>query len=215
MKNQVTTFDFNGRNLTCTTDEAGNALFRVDEVCELLEFGNPRQALESHVDSGDVQKLDTIDSLGRVQQVNYVTEYGLYDLATGSRKPEARAFKRWVTHEVLPSIRKTGSYTHPNAAPAVASPPLMYLEQSVELLQQSSEIHFRDLRGFREELDRFYDSLPQKMENIYKAVSGELVMDIKGAGLLIECAVQRIEALERLMSRFEKRMDRLEDRTAS
>lgn len=91
----------------------------------------------------------------------------------------------------------------------------MYLEQSVELLQQSSEIHFRDLRGFREELDRFYDSLPQKMENIYKAVSGELVMDIKGAGLLIECAVQRIEALERLMSRFEKRMDRLEDRTAS
>ena len=71
MKNQVTTFDFNGRNLTCTTDEAGNALFRVDEVCELLEFGNPRQAHESHVDSCDVQKLDTIDSLGRVQQVNY------------------------------------------------------------------------------------------------------------------------------------------------
>lgn len=215
MKNQVTTFDFNGRNLTCTTDEAGNALFRVDEVCELLEFGNPRQALESHVDSGDVQKLDTIDSLGRVQQVNYVTEYGLYDLATGSRKPEARAFKRWVTHEVLPSIRKTGSYTHPNAAPAVASPPLAYLEQSVELLQQSSEVNFNEMRSVRRELDEFYDSLPQKMENIFNAASGKYAAEMKGVEMLLEAADRRVQALERLVSRLEKRLDRLEDRAAA
>ena len=213
-QNQVTTFDFNGRSLNCTLDDEGNPLFRVDEVCGILEFGNPRQALESHVDPEDVQKLDTLTA-GGVQAVSYVTEYGLYDLVTGSRKPEARAFKRWVTHEVLPSIRKTGSYTHPNVAPAVASPPLTYLEQSVGLLQQSSEFNFNEMRSVRRELDEFYDSLPQKMENIFNAASGKYAAEMKGVEMLLEAADRRVQALERLVSRLEKRLDRLEDRAAT
>ena len=58
----------------------------------------------------DVARRDVIDSMGRNQVSNFVTEFGLYDLILGSRKKEAKEFKRWVTHEVLPSIRKTGGY---------------------------------------------------------------------------------------------------------
>jgi hypothetical protein len=63
--------------------------------------------------------LDTIDSLGRTQRANHVNESGLYALILGSTKDAAKRFKRWVTSEVLPSIRKTGAY----ATPAVAALP--------------------------------------------------------------------------------------------
>lgn len=82
-------------------------------TCEALQLGNARQALESHVDADDVQKLDTIDSLGRTQRANHVNESGLYALILGSTKDAVKRFKRWVTSEVLPSIRKTGAYATP------------------------------------------------------------------------------------------------------
>jgi prophage antirepressor-like protein len=91
-------------------DAKGEILFRAEDLCQALEMGNPRQAIDSHVDADDVQKLDTIDSLGRTQQANYVNLPGLYAIIFGSKKDAARKFKRWVTHDVLPSIQKTGSY---------------------------------------------------------------------------------------------------------
>jgi prophage antirepressor-like protein len=88
----------------------GEPWFRASDVCGVLGFSNPWQALESHVDEDDLQKLEAIDSLGRTQQANFVNESGMYALIFGSTKPEAKAFKRWVTHEVLPSIRKSGYF---------------------------------------------------------------------------------------------------------
>jgi prophage antirepressor-like protein len=119
----ITPFYFEGAPVEIRTDENGEIWFAADEVCAILEYGNPRQALETHVDRDDVQKLDTIDRLGRTQQVNHVNESGLYALIFGSTKPKARTFKRWVTSEVLPSIRKTGRYAveaaHTNAVSAL------------------------------------------------------------------------------------------------
>lgn len=63
----------------------------------------------------DVAKRDIIDSLGRTQSTSFVTESGLYALIFGSKLEGAKEFKRWVTSEVLPSIRKTGAYTAPKA----------------------------------------------------------------------------------------------------
>jgi hypothetical protein len=84
--------------------------FNANDVCDALEMGNPSQAIKSHVDADDLQKLEVIDNLGRTQRANHVNESGLYALILGSRKPESKKFKRWVTSEVLPSIRKTGKY---------------------------------------------------------------------------------------------------------
>jgi prophage antirepressor-like protein len=91
-------------------DSDGEILFNANDVCEALELGNPRQAIDSHVDPEDVQKLDTLTA-GGTQQVNYVNLSGLYALVFGSKKEAARKFKRWVTHDVLPSIQRTGSYS--------------------------------------------------------------------------------------------------------
>lgn len=107
----ITPFDFDGHPIRVVTDTNGDPWFAANEVCEVLGFGNPRQALETHVDADDVQKLDIIDSLGRRQLANHVNESGMYALIFGSTKAEAKRFKKWVTSEVLPSIRKTGNYT--------------------------------------------------------------------------------------------------------
>ena len=82
--------------------------FVAADVCRALEISNNRDALNRlDADEKDVALTDT---LGGQQQMSIVNEPGLYSLVLGSRKPEAKAFKRWITHEVIPSIRKTGGY---------------------------------------------------------------------------------------------------------
>lgn len=82
--------------------------FVASDVCRALEISNNRDALNRlDADEKDVALTDT---LGGQQQMSIVNEPGLYSLVLGSRKPEAKAFKRWITHEVIPSIRKTGGY---------------------------------------------------------------------------------------------------------
>lgn len=90
--------------------ENGEPLFNGNDVCEVLGFVNSRDAISTHVDDDDVAKRDVIDSLGRTQEANFITEAGVYSLIFGSEKPEAKAFKRWVTHELLPQLRKVGFY---------------------------------------------------------------------------------------------------------
>lgn len=86
----------------------GEPWFVAADVCKALEIGNSRQAIVRLDD--DEKGVISTDTLGGQQQVNIVNEPGLYTLVLGSRKPEARLFKRWITHEVIPAIRKTGGY---------------------------------------------------------------------------------------------------------
>jgi len=78
------------------------------DVCHVLEIGNNREALARLDD--DEKGVILTDTPGGPQNMATVAEAGLYSLILGSRKPQAKAFKRWVTHEVLPQIRATGSY---------------------------------------------------------------------------------------------------------
>lgn len=84
-------------------------LFVANDVCSALGFGNGRQAIASHVDPEDLIKSE-IETKGGRQTVNCVNESGLYALIFGSKLESAKRFKRWVTSEVLPAIRKTGRY---------------------------------------------------------------------------------------------------------
>lgn len=65
---------------------------------------------KSRLDVDDIRQADSIDSIGRTQKILYVTEEGFYDVVIRSDSPKAKPFRKWVTHEVLPSIRKTGQY---------------------------------------------------------------------------------------------------------
>lgn len=110
--NDITIFNHLGNNIRVMTDEQGEPLFVLKDICDALDLGNNREVAR-RLDSDGVSTTDVIDNLGRKQQTNVVTEAGLYEVIFMSRKPEAKAFKRWVTSEVLPSIRKHGMYATP------------------------------------------------------------------------------------------------------
>ncbi len=115
-------FEFETQAVRVSLDDTGQPWFNANDVCEALEMGNPSQAIKSHVDTDDLQKLEVIDNLGRAQRTNHVNESGLYALILGSTKEAAKRFKRWVTSDVLPSLRKTGAYAVPGSVAALSSP---------------------------------------------------------------------------------------------
>ena len=104
------------------------------DVCAVLDIRNVADALSS-LDE-DEKGVATTDTPGGPQQMAIINEPGLYSLILRSRKPQAKAFKRWITHEVIPSIRRTGSYSVEPAAPAL---PQDYEEALVALLGQVRE----------------------------------------------------------------------------
>lgn len=91
-------------------DEADEAWFCAKDLCKALGYKRTQEAIRQHVDEDEVSKRHLIDKLGRKQQASYVNESGMYALIFGSKKENARAFRKWVTKEVLPSLRKTGRY---------------------------------------------------------------------------------------------------------
>lgn len=92
--------------------------FVAADVCAVLAIGNARQAV-SYLDEDEVRQepVTTNDGSGRVVPTNLINESGLYSLILRSRKPEAKTFKKWITVEVLPAIRKTGGYSIAVPAP--------------------------------------------------------------------------------------------------
>ena len=92
------------------TDEKGETFFVGNDVAKALGYKNTRDALNKHVDSDDKDAVAICDAIGREQNCTVINESGLYALILSSKLPQAKAFKRWVTSEVLPQIRKTGAY---------------------------------------------------------------------------------------------------------
>lgn len=101
-------FTFESSALTVLGDNL-NPLFIAKQICDVLGFGNIRQALATHCDPEDVCKIE-MQTNGGKQSVNCVNESGLYALIFGSKLPKAKEFKKFVTSEVLPAIRKQGAY---------------------------------------------------------------------------------------------------------
>lgn len=109
MNNEIQRFDFRGASLRTLTDEAGEPWFVLKDCMSILDLGNPTETVKMF-DKDEFSTTEVIDSIGRRQQTYIISEPGLYRLVMKSRKPEAKEFQRWVTHEVLPQIRKTGGY---------------------------------------------------------------------------------------------------------
>ena len=158
---KLAVFSFDNHEIRTVTDEHGEAWFVANDVCAALELTNPRKALADHVDPDDVTQSDTTYNLGRKQLTNHVNESGLYALIFGSRKESAKRFKRWVTSEVLPAIRKDGYYvanaTNPAVQERTPAPPSFraqghdypshFLEEdmrNVELLAQFAGLNHSD-----------------------------------------------------------------------
>ena len=96
-------------NLRMMTDEKGQPFFVGKDVAEALGYSNPRKAIMDHIDNED-KGVTKCDTLGGQQSFTVINESGVYSLVFASKLPQAKVFKRWVTADVLPQIRKTGGY---------------------------------------------------------------------------------------------------------
>ena len=102
-------FNFHGQTVrTVTVNDT--PYFVGKDVAEILGYAKARNALSTHVDSEDALKWGVMDELGRKQETTIINESGLYSLILSSKLPQAKEFKRWVTSEVLPTIRKNGMF---------------------------------------------------------------------------------------------------------
>ncbi|MGK9299655.1 phage antirepressor KilAC domain-containing protein [Melissococcus plutonius] len=123
------------QNEVRTVEISGEPYFVGKDVAEILGYSNTRDALAKRVDSEDKYGVAICDSIGREQKITAINESGLYSLILSSKMPNAKKFKRWVTNEVLPSIRKSGMYmTDAKAYDVVTNP-----DSLADLLQQASD----------------------------------------------------------------------------
>jgi len=117
--NDITIFNHLGNNIRVMTDEQGEPLFVLKDVCDALDLKNISD-VASRLDEDDALKRGIIDEVGRSQETLLINESGLYSLIMSSKLPGAKAFKRWVTSEVLP--------IHPQALAPFYSPCRTHLD---------------------------------------------------------------------------------------
>ena len=132
-------------------EKGGEPWFVAKDVCDILALGNPRSSI-ALLDE-DERRVHSMDTPSGKQEMGIISEAGLYSLILRSRKPEAKAFKRWVTHEVLPSIRKTGAYLSPGMSNEQVKALVATLEEEMYRRIQA-ENRLAKLEAHAEELAR-------------------------------------------------------------
>lgn len=132
-------------------EKGGEPWFVAKDVCDILALGNPRSSI-ALLDE-DERGVHSMDTPSGKQEMGIISEAGLYSLILRSRKPEAKAFKRWVTHEVLPSIRKTGAYLSPGMSSEHVKALVATLEEEMYRRIQA-ENRLAKLEAHAEELAR-------------------------------------------------------------
>lgn len=119
-------------------EQDGEPWFVAKDVCEILEIRNSRSSI-ALLDE-DERGVHSMDTPSGKQEMTVVSEAGLYSLILKSRKPEAKAFRRWVTHEVLPAIRKTGAYVVPNRAMEAMGKILLAVKEQYQMLAEGNAV---------------------------------------------------------------------------
>lgn len=180
MNNEIQQFDFRGASLRTLTDEAGEPWFVAKNACDIL--GIDTNHLRGALDDDEITNLrnsEVWNQPGRAPLI--ISEPGLYKLIMRSRKPEAKEFRRWVTHEVLPSIRRHGAYATDVTIDSILNDP----DFGIRLLT-----NLKDERARRREAEKtieaqkpkvlFADSVAASHSTI---LVGELAKILKGNGV--------------------------------
>lgn len=146
-----------GNVRTLTID--GEPWFVGKDIAECLGYSNTKDALRKHVDSDDKimgsqnATPSITDNLGRKQFPTFINESGVYSLILGSKLESAKKFKRWVTSEVLPSLRKTGTYTVVAAQPSATSSIVVQPTSDIELPKATNTWYLKNRKRIRELCD--------------------------------------------------------------
>jgi prophage antirepressor-like protein len=123
-------FNFEGHAVR-TVIKDGEPLFVLRDVCEVLGLAEPHR-VATRIDEDERQQMTVIDSIGRKQETTVVNESGLYCVVLRSDKPQAKEFRKWITKEVLPSIRRTGLY----ATDELLSDPDLFIKALQQLKEE-------------------------------------------------------------------------------
>ena len=170
MDNLQNVFEY-GKSIVRVIVRDGEPWFVARDVCECLEIENPTVAVQ-RLDEDERAKFN----LGRQGETNIVSEAGLYSLIMTSRKPEAKRFKRWVTHEVLPTIRQTGQYVAGYKIPQTYPEALRALADEVEK-REAVEAEKQKLLPKAES----YDSL-MSADGLFSMGNAAKILNYQGAG---------------------------------
>ena len=152
MKNNMQIYQSEKFGEIRTLNLNGEPWFVAVDVCIALDLSNPTIAV-SRLDEDERAKFN----LGRQGDATIVNEPGLYTLVLSSRKPEAKAFKRWITHEVIPAIRKHGAYISPNAEAVQVTPTIEQYIASARIIATCRADRLRMVIGL---LDKAGISMP-------------------------------------------------------
>ena len=135
--NELQVFSYEGKEVR-TIQRNGETWWVLKDVCGVLELSNARM-IADRLDEDDVSLAYVTDSMGRRQQTNIVNESGLYNVILRSDKPEAKKFKRWVTHEVLPQISRHGAYITTSKLEEIMNDPDSWIKLLTALKEERQE----------------------------------------------------------------------------
>lgn len=138
IRNAAQTYEHEQFGKIRVIEKEGNTWFIAKDICAALGLAQVSRAIQK-LDEDEVTSSKVIDSLGREQTANAISESGMYSLVLVSRKPEAKAFKRWVTHEVLPSIRKHGGYLTPEKVEEALTDPDTIIRLATNLKEERAK----------------------------------------------------------------------------
>lgn len=178
--NDLQIFVYSGEQLR-TIQRPDGLWWVLRDVCRVLNIGNVTDT-KKRLDPDEVDLTDLIDGMGRVQSTTIINEPGLYAVILRSDKPEAKAFKRWVTHDVLPSIRRTGSYT----VPASHSRQIQHLQSLQKSLKEFRELEEQFAAYATEYRKRYEDNRTHRDTCHAEAAKLERQIDACIASLAIE-----------------------------
>lgn len=192
MNNKIQIFKNSEFGEIRTAGTAENPLFCLADVCNAL--GLKQGHVRERLDDGVVSTEPIYDSLGRQQVANFVNEDGLYDVILDSRKAEARRFRKWVTSEVLPSIRRHGAYMTENAIERAVTEPDFLIRLATEIKKE------RELRSRAEHtcrvqqetiilLDTKVSGLEREVDSMKEKVSYlDIILATKNSVLVTQIA---------------------------
>lgn len=136
--NELRVFENNEFGQIRTIEQNGEPWFVAADVCRALELPDVHKAV-GRLDE-DEKGRNSIPTPGGKQEMSIVNEPGLYSLVLGSRKPEAKAFKRWITHEVIPAIRKHGAYATPEMVEKMLGDPDVMIRTLTALKEERQKV---------------------------------------------------------------------------
>ena len=137
MSNEIQIFNNPEFGQIRTAGTSDNPLFCLTDICKVLELQPSR--VKARLEDGVTSSNPIVDSLGREQLAVFVNEDGLYDVILDSRKPEAKAFRKWITSEVLPTIRKHGAYMTDDALTRAITEPDFLIQLATALKEEKTK----------------------------------------------------------------------------